>query len=72
MPEVLALVKRAVEVFGELRRNARGEPVYMTVQDFVALEGPAQLPSIKDMSGLIDDLYEGRSLRDHMDDLRNG
>ena len=71
MSEVLALVKHEVAVFGELRRNARGEPVYMVVEEFRPIECPARLPSIEDMSGLIEDLYGGMSLREHMDDLRN-
>jgi hypothetical protein len=70
--EVIAHLRQDVEVFGELHRNQKGEPVLMKVEEFLPLEPAKTLTSIQDLSGLIPDLYEGKSLKNYLEELRNG
>ena len=72
LPEVVAHIKQEVEVVGELHRNQKGEPVLMYVHDFLPMEAAKTSPGIEEMSGFIPDLYGGKSLKDYLDDLRNG
>jgi hypothetical protein len=72
LPEVIRHIQQEVEVIGELRRNTRGEPVLMHVQEFRPLEPTRTLPTIEEMSGLVPDTYEGKSLKEHLEELRNG
>ena len=72
LPEVIAHIKQQVEVVGELHRNAKGEPVLMEVHDFSPLEPVKTAPTIQEMSGLVSNLYGGRSLKDYLEELRNG
>jgi hypothetical protein len=71
LPEVIDHLKQQVEVFGELHRNPKGEPVLIDVREFTALESAKTVPSIHEMSGLLPDLYGGKSLRGYLDELRN-
>ena len=72
LPEVISHIKNEVEVFGKIRRNSKGTPVFMTVEQFVPFERPSYVPSIGDVSGLINDLYGGLTLGRYMEDLRDG
>ena len=72
LPEVVHHITTDIEVYGMLRRNARGEPILMNVDSFRALEPAGKPLPIKQLSGLIDDLYDGASLRDYMENLRDG
>jgi len=72
LPEVITHLKQQVEVIGELQRNQKGEPVLMKVQEFLPLEPVKASPSIEEMSGLIPDLYQGKSLKSYLEELRNG
>jgi len=72
LPEVIAHIKQQVEVIGELHRNQKGEPVLMEVQEFIPLEPVKTTPSIEEVCGLVPDLYGGRSLKDYLEELRNG
>ncbi len=72
LPDVIKHIKHEIEVIGELQRNARGEPILMQVQEFRPLEPLAAIPTIEEMSGLVPDLYEGQSLHDYLEELRNG
>lgn len=71
LPEVTAHLKQQVEVIGELNRNPKGEPVVMTVMEFVPLEPIRMSPRIQDMHGLLSDVYGGKTLGAYMDELRN-
>jgi hypothetical protein len=72
LPEVITHLKQQVEVVGELHRNQKGEPVLMNVQGFLPLEPVKTSPSIEEMRGLVPDLYGGKSLKDYLEELRNG
>jgi hypothetical protein len=71
LPEVIAHLKQKVEVFGELQRNPKGEPVLVKVEEFIASEPRTILPSVADMCGLVSDLYGGESLKGYMEGLRD-
>lgn len=60
-----------VLVYGEVNSNQRGEPVSIAVQDIESKESSKRLPTIKEMSGLISDMYEGKTLRDYLEDIKN-
>jgi hypothetical protein len=71
LADVARHLKKEVEVFGEIRRNAAGEPFLANVHEFSALK-PVRFPGIQEMSGLLADTYSGLSLKDYMNELRNG
>jgi len=71
LPNVVKHLKREVEVFGGVHRNADGAPFLIKVHDFTAMK-PVAFPGIHEMSGLLRDMYSGVSLGAHMDELRNG
>jgi hypothetical protein len=72
LPKVIKHIKGEVEVFGRLRRNPKGIPVFMAVHDFVPLEPPTYSPTIEEMSGLVKDLYGGGTLQEYLKEIRNG
>jgi hypothetical protein len=72
LPQVVNHLKQQVEVFGELHRNQKGEPILMYVEGFLPLEPVRVSPSVEEMCGLVSDLYGGRSLKDYLEELRNG
>ena len=59
---VVGHLKQTVEVFGEIQRNVKGEPVLVKVEDFVASEPRKISPSIAELSGLIPGLYDEATL----------
>jgi len=69
---VLSHIKQQVEVIGEIQRNAKGEPVVMNVHELVPMEAVTTSPTIEEMSGIVPNLYGGDSLRNYLDELRNG
>jgi hypothetical protein len=71
LPVVIAHLKQNVEVFGELQRNPKGEPVLVKVEEFVASEPRRISPSVAEMCGLVSDLFDGRSLKTYLEDLRD-
>jgi len=72
LPEVIKHLKQQVEVFGELHRNPKGEPVLMNVEEFIPLEPSQVSPTVEEMSGLVVDLYNGKPLKEYLEELRNG
>jgi hypothetical protein len=72
LSEVMAHLKQQIEVVGELHRNQKGEPVIMKVDQFFPLEPVETLPRVKDICGMLSDLYGGKSLKGYLDELRNG
>lgn len=72
LSRVTAHLKQQVEVVGELQRNDKGEPVLMTVHEFIPLEPVTTRPSVGEMSGFLSDLHGSISLKTYLDELRNG
>jgi len=73
-PEMLERVKGAlthrVLVHGIVRRNHRGVATAVSVEGMEPYD-EGEGPAIEEVSGLIDDLTEGKSLSDYMRDLRD-
>jgi len=72
LPEVKRHLKQSVDVFGQVYRNQKGEPVLVEVDSFLPLEPAKMTPSVGEMCGLVPDLYGGRSLKNYLEELRNG
>ena len=72
LDEVKESLKRRVLVHGTIKRNAHSLPVNITVSGIEAQLDESQLPTIEEMSGLVDDITEGATLREHLEDLRGG
>ena len=58
-----ALGKRVL-VFGDVRTNHRGEHMSVIVEGYESYPSEEELPTIEEMSGLIDDFTRGLSLGD--------
>lgn len=71
LPAVARHLKHEVEVFGQIHRNAAGEPLLVDVTEFNAMK-PVEFTGIRETSGLLRDVYSGVSLTEYMDELRNG
>ena len=72
MPTVKESLKHRVVVFGQINANYLGLPVSILVEGIESYPEDSVLPTIDEMSGLIDDLTEGLSLRDYMEKSRSG
>lgn len=66
-----ALGKRVL-VFGDVRTNHRGEHMSVIVEGYENYPSEEELPTIEEMSGLIDDFTRGLSLGDYIEEIRNG
>lgn len=64
-------LKQRVLVYGMVKSNHLGHPISVTVQGIEGVSG-GYVPSIEEMSGLFDDFTNGKSLKDYMEELRNG
>ena len=72
LDQVKESLKRRVLVYGTVKRNAQSLPVSIVVSGIEAQLDESQLPTIQEMSGLVDDLTEGATLKEHLEDLRGG
>jgi hypothetical protein len=63
---------KRVMVYGDLKANAQGEATVVQVEGFEPYSSDVELPTIEEMSGLVDDITGGLSLADYMKELRNG
>jgi hypothetical protein len=68
---IKSLLRRKVTVYGELHSNRRGEPVFIRVEGIEPMRSREELPSIEEMSGLVDDMTQGKTLKDYLEDIRN-
>ncbi len=65
-------LKHRVLVYGTIKRNEEGLPVCVDVKGVEKQPHFDNLPSIEEMSGLIDDVTEGATLKEYLKDLRGG
>jgi hypothetical protein len=72
LDEVKGGLKRRVLVHGTIKRNIHSLPVNIMVSGIEAQLTESQLPTIEEMSGLVDDITAGSTLREHLEDLRGG
>jgi len=70
LERVKSLLKTRVVVYGEIQSNSVGNPVIISAEEMESLPKP-KLPTIEEMSGLIEDFTEGKSLKEYMEELSN-
>lgn len=63
---------RRVIVYGGIKANNKGQPTLIIVDEFELYPEESKLPSIEQMSGLVEDFTNGLSLKDYMEEIRNG
>jgi hypothetical protein len=71
LEDVKALLRTKVLVYGEVRSNQRGEPIAITVEGIERRTPQDKLPTIEEMSGLVEDMYEGKALEEYLKDIRD-
>jgi hypothetical protein len=64
-------LRKRVLVSGVVSYNASGQPLTCSVEDIEAYPEPESLPTIEQVSGLIDNLRGGLSMRDYIERLRD-
>ncbi len=72
LDQVKKSLKHRVIVYGTVKRNARSRPVYIMVSGIEPQLDESQLPTIEEMSGLVNGMTEGSTLKEHLEDLRGG
>ena len=63
---------RRVLVHGDLKSNFRGQRISVIVHGFEMYPQDSELPTIEQMSGIIEDLTDGVSLGEYIEDIRRG
>lgn len=61
-----------VLVYGDVKRNHRGQPILINVHGFESYTEESKLPTIEEMSGLVDDFTDGLSLKEYLGEIRSG
>ena len=61
-----------VLVYGDVRANYKGQIIGIYVHGFGMYADEANLPPIKEMSGLVDDFTGGMPLKDYLEEIRSG
>ena len=73
LDQVKDALGRRVMVFGEVRSNFRGQPTIIEVQGFEHYPEDSELPTIEEMSGLVEDFTGGMPLGEFLKhDVRYG
>lgn len=72
LDDVAAALGRRVVVTGVVHRNAKGDPVKVDRPELRILPDGADLPSVKDLIGLVPDITGGLSSEEHVRRLRDG
>jgi hypothetical protein len=71
LEEIKTLLRTKVLVHGEVRSNQRGEAISVIVEGIEPRTTQDKLPTIEEMSGLVEDMYEGKTLQDYLKDIRD-
>jgi hypothetical protein len=69
--KIKANLRKRVLVSGTVSYNASGQPLSCAVEDIDPYPESDELPTIEQVSGLIDDLRGGLSMRDYIERLRD-
>ena len=72
LEEVRKGLKCRVLVRGTIKRNIHSLPITINVSGIEAQPTESELPTIEEMSGFVNDITEGSTLRDYLEDLRGG
>jgi hypothetical protein len=70
LEQVKLLLKQKVIVIGEVNSNSVGVPISIDIEELLGIE-QRSIPTIEEMSGLVEDFTEGKSLKEYMEDLAN-
>jgi hypothetical protein len=65
---IKALLKSRVTIVGMLTSNSAGNPISISAEEILPTP-KRQLPTIAEMSGLVHDFTNGKSLKDYMEEL---
>jgi hypothetical protein len=68
LDSVKALLKSRVTVVGTLTSNSAGNPISISAEEIFSTP-KRQLPTIAEMSGLVKDFTDGKSLKEYMEEL---
>ncbi len=68
LDRVKSLLKSRVRVSGIIQSNSAGTPIVIDLEDLEPLV-KRELPTIEEMSGLVEDFTDGKSLKDYMEEL---
>jgi hypothetical protein len=66
---IKSLLRASVVVSGMIHANSAGSPVFIDVEEIEAKDKERLLPTIGQMSGLVEDFTEGKPLRKYLEDL---
>jgi len=69
MAQVKELLPATVIVSGIVHSNSAGLPISVDLEDLVLYVEPETLPTIEEMSGLVDDFMGGRTLKEYLEDM---
>lgn len=68
LEHVKSLLKSRVRVSGVIQSNSAGSPIVIELEDLELLV-KRELPTIEEMSGLVEDFTDGKSLKEYMEEL---
>ncbi|OLE76310.1 hypothetical protein AUG19_03185 [archaeon 13_1_20CM_2_54_9] len=66
---IKSLLRASVVVSGMIHANSAGSPIFIDVEEIDAQDKKRLLPTIGQMSGLVEDFTEGKTLRKYLEDL---
>jgi hypothetical protein len=66
---IKTLLRASVVVSGVIHANSAGAPIFIDVEEIEAKDKERPLPTIAQVSGLVEDFTEGKSLRKFLEDL---
>lgn len=68
---VKTALRHKVVVYGLVKWNTLGHPISVSVKD-MEKQDEERIPTIEELSGIVEDFTEGMSLKDYLEELRNG
>ncbi len=69
MERVKELLPASVVVSGNIHSNSAGIPIRMDLEELALEDGDRVLPTIQQMSGLVEDFTAGRTLKEYLEDM---
>ncbi len=69
MARVKELLPASVVVSGIIHSNSAGIPIKLDLEELDPESGDRTLPTIQEMSGLVDDFTAGRTLKEYLEDM---
>jgi hypothetical protein len=66
--KAMEMLGQRVVVDGMMKADRNGRPISMNVENFDPISEPSQLPTIKEMRGLVPDFTGGRSLKEYFEE----